>query len=244
MKEEVSNCGREQDLISFLYGELNDVEAQTFQRHRRDCAQCNAELAAFSDVRESVVAWRNESLGAIVSPAQVTNEVTDRIANRTGAAAVNATAVTPSALSAIREFFNLSPLWLKGAVAFASLLFCLFAGLAVARLREKPPVFVNHSPQPPSQQELNALVERRVQEELARRNSSNQQVKPELTADNLPPKNPVKHVPNRSEVVANANQKARRPLSKTEREQLAADLRLTSAKNDSELDLIDDRINQ
>jgi hypothetical protein len=39
-------------------------------------------------------------------------------------------------------------------------------------------------------------------------------------------------------------QKARRPLSKTEREQLAADLRLISGKNDSDLDLLDDQINQ
>lgn len=244
MKEEVSSCGREQDLISFLYGELNDVQAQAFQRHRRDCAHCNAELAAFSDVRESVVAWRNESLGAI-SPAQVTNQVTNHVTNSTGATAVNDRAVTLSALSAIREFFTLSPLWLKGAVAFASLLFCVFAGLAVARLREKPPVVINNSAQTPSQQELDALVEQRVQAALERiRNSNNQQVKPELTADNLPPKTPARRVVNRSDVAANANQKARRPLSKTEREQLAADLRLTSAKNDSELDLLDDRINQ
>lgn len=238
MKEQVSNCGRENDLVSFLYGELNDVEAQAFQRHRRDCARCNVELAAFSDVRESVVAWRNESLGAI-SPAQVTNHLT----NVAGAAAASVKA-TPSALSAIREFFNLSPLWLKGAVALASLLFCLLAGLAVARLREGPPVVVNNSVPTPSQQELNALVERRVQAELELiRNSQNQQGKPELTADNRPPKNPVKRVENRSEGVA-TNQKARRPLSKIEREQLAADLRLTSAKNDNELDLLDDRINQ
>jgi len=41
-----------------------------------------------------------------------------------------------------------------------------------------------------------------------------------------------------------SNQKARRPLSKTEREQLAADLRLISVKSESDLDLLDDRINQ
>ena len=66
MKEVIApQCGRENDLVGFLYGELNDAEAQTFQRHVRDCSSCNAELAAFSDVRESVVTWRNESLGII-----------------------------------------------------------------------------------------------------------------------------------------------------------------------------------
>ena len=73
MKEEVSNCGRANDLISFLYGELNDSQSQTFQRHLRECAQCNAEFAGFSNVRQSVVGWRNESLGAMASPERVPN---------------------------------------------------------------------------------------------------------------------------------------------------------------------------
>ena len=243
MKEEKSSCGRENDLISFLYGELNDLEAKTFQRHLGDCVACNAELAAFSDVRESVVAWRNESLGAIVSPATVT----DQLASLPGAAAVNDRAATPSAWSALREFFKLSPLWLKGAVAFASVLFCLFAGLAIARLLDKPPVVVK-GPATPTQspQEINALVEQRVQAELERiRNDAPQQEKNALTADNSSPGNSLKRTARPSEVAASAtNQKSRRPLSKTEREQLAADLRLTAGKNDSELDLLDDRINQ
>lgn len=243
MNEEVSKCGREGELISFLYGELNDVEAQTFQRHRRECQACSAELAAFSDVRESVVAWRNESLGAVISPLPVTNPA--------GMAASSAKATTASAsgaLSALREFFNLSPLWLKGALAFASVLFCVFAGLAIARLRDQPPI-VNAGPATPatpakSQQEIDALVEQRVQAELLRlKNATEQQQNPALMADKLT-KNPVKRA-GRSEVAGNATyQKARRPLSKTEREQLAADLRLSSGKNDSELDLLDDRINQ
>lgn len=242
MKEEISSCGREHDLISFLYGELNDVEAKTFQRHLGDCAACNAELAAFSDVRESVVAWRNESLGAIVSPARVT----DRVTGLTSTAAVNDRAATPSAWSALREFFNLSPLWLKGAVAFASVLFCLFAGLAIARLRDKPPVVANGPATPTqSEQEINALVEQRVQAELERiRNAAPQQEKNALTADNSSPKNSLKRTATRNDATSATNQKSRRPLSKTEREQLAADLRLTSGKNDSELDLLDDRINQ
>ena len=239
MKEEVSNCGREQELISFLYGELNDVEAQAFQSHRRECAECDAELAAFSEVRESVVAWRNESLGGLVSPAPT--------ASLAGAPARNDRAAAPSAWSALREFFNLSPVWLKGAVAFASVLFCLFAGLAVARLRQQPTVVVTNPATPAqSQQQIEALVQQRVQAELERiRNETQQREKLTLTADRSAPKNLVKRVGSRSEVAANAtNQKARRPLSKTEREQLAADLRLTSGKNDSELDLLDDRINQ
>lgn len=242
MKEEVSNCGRESELISFLYGELNDIEAQTFQRHLRDCAACNVELAAFGDVRESVVAWRNESLGAMVAPRESANHVT----NLARARATSNKAASPSAQgawAALREFFNLSPLWLKGAVAFAALLFCLLSGLAVARLREQPKVVVTSPTPAQSQQEINALVDRRVQEEIERFRNARQQQKDALTADSSSPKNPVKRVQDRNMVVADAR-KARRPLSKTEREQLAADLRLTSGKNDSDFSLLDDRINQ
>mgnify|MGYP003694745227 CR=1 FL=1 len=161
------------------------AESQTFQRHLRECAQCNAEFAGFSDVRQSVVAWRNESLGAMASPERVPN----RVANMAGAA--GRTEQTPSALSALREFFNLSPLWLKGAVAFASLLFCVFAGLAVSRLREKPTVAVVPPATPAySQPELDALVDQRVKAELERiRNAGGPEQKSVLTADNASPKN-------------------------------------------------------
>ena len=161
MRNDDQICGRENDLISFLYGELNEVEAIAFQRHLKGCAACNTELAGFGEVRESVVAWRNESLGSVAFPAQVTTPIETPRA-------------TPSAVAALREFFNLSPLWMKGAVAFAAIMFCVFAVLALARLRESPPAPVALAPAPAthSQQELKALVDQRVQEELIRiRNS-------------------------------------------------------------------------
>ena len=235
MKEvNAPKCGRENDLIGFLYGELNDVETQSFQRHMSDCGSCNAELAAFRDVRELVVTWRNESLGIISSP------ITE-----SGVASVGHE--KPSAIAAVREFFKLAPLWMKGAVAFASLLFCLFAGLAIARLPEKPPVATDtHQGSNANSEQLNALVEQRVQEELQRLKSSQEKT---LSAPNVlsaSDRGPRQRVADRgSNVPFNVpSQMARRPLSKTEREQLAADLRLTSAKNDSDLVLLDDRINQ
>lgn len=236
MKEEVLKCGRQDDLVAFLYGELSEGEARTFKQHADVCAGCRAELASFSEVRESVVNWRNESLAGFVSPARVRSFAeTDRQAHKT------------SALAAFREFFSLSPLWLKGAVAFASLLFVAFAGLAIARLGQTPPVKVVVAPAAgPSQEELNAQVEKRVQEELKRINDSRKPATDSpLLVNGSAPKRFVKRSPNRSELAGNViEQKARRPLSKTEREQLAADLRLVTAKSDSELELLDDSINQ
>lgn len=236
MKEvNTQNCGQEGELIAFLYGELNDVEARTLQRHLHDCAVCNAELAGFKGVRESVVAWRNESLGGLISPAGSNmSPVTTVVHGK------------PSALAALREFFNLSPLWMKAALAFASVLFVLFAGLAIVRLRDTPaPIVAAPDSKAYSEKQLNALVTERVQQELERiKKPTVQSPVPQVLVVNAPGRTPPQRVAKRDNEVANVPQKSRRPLSKTEREQLAADLRLTSAKNDSDLDLFGDRINQ
>lgn len=228
------NCGRENDLIAFLYGELNDVETETFQHHLHECRLCSAELATFRNVRESVVAWRNESLSGVIAPT-VNADSADASAYRK----------QPSPFAALGEFFRLSPLWMKGAVLFASLLFCLFAVLAAARLRDTQPSTVATNPvgRTYSEQELKSIVERRVQDELQRiKNSSEPSRSSPIIVENAPRRNSVRRVADHGELAA--NQKGRRPLSKTERAQLAADLRLISAQNDNELDLLEDRINQ
>ena len=225
------NCGQENDLIGFLYGELNETDALAFQRHLHACSACNTELAGFGGVREWVVAWRNESLGSIGLPTQIP------------ARAVQA---RPSAIAALREFFNLSPLWMKGALAFATLLFCVFGALALAHLRDKSAVVKGPVAPVTSQQELNAQVERRVQEELNRIENARKETAAPLTANNSSRKDSVKRVANRGSELAFSvsSQKARRPLSRSERQQLAADLRLVAAKGDSDLGLLDDTINQ
>src|SRR5687768_11657070 len=129
MKEEVyaPECGREDELIAFLYGELDPGETIGFRSHMQECSSCSAEVQEFTGIRESVVAWRNEALGGISLPAVQPST------------AARADLAQPGALTALREFFNLSPLWMKGAVVFASLLFCLLAVLAAARLRDTTP---------------------------------------------------------------------------------------------------------
>ncbi|MDQ5845991.1 MAG: hypothetical protein M3539_11935 [Acidobacteriota bacterium] len=227
------SCGQESELVSFLYGELNEADTRTFRGHMNGCASCSEQLAAFANVRESVGAWRNETLGGVTSFAEQ--------------AAVSRDYRRPSALLALREFFNLSPAWMKGAVAFASLLFCLLAVLVVARFREMPtaPIVATPSNQSRSTQEFNAAVERRVQDELKRiqdEAATNSSLVSTLPAD----RNAGRGKANRgSEVVSGSNlPKARRPLTKVEREELAADLRLISGVNDGDLELLADGINQ
>lgn len=237
MQEDAPSCGRENDLIAFLYSELSDTEKDSFESHMHSCRVCLMQAGEFRSIRESVMAWRDESLGHV----PVTVLQTSTFINQPKG----------SSLAALRAFFDLSPLWMKGAVGFAALLFCVLSVLAVVNLN-KPTVITadglnnqTHSPQ-----QMNALVERRVQEELARREALAPQLRPELSLA-AGVKDKTVRVQARgllssgNEVAASTrNGKARRPLSKAEREQLAADLRLVSSGSESGLNLIGDQINQ
>ena len=220
-------CGREEDLVSFLYGELDEAEAQSFRIHTNDCKSCSAEVTALGSIRQSVIAWRNESLGA-QARGSIDHTSYVQVPRR-------------SASAAIREFFNLSPVWMKAAVGFASVLFCIFAVLAASGLRKTPSPVATKVDSKPSTEEINATVERQVKDELARLNSQ-RQVATANTEDIRPAASTLNRRNNR--VTNRSQQDARRPLTRVEREQLAADLRLIPRTNDIELELLDDAINQ
>src|SRR5689334_16242174 len=111
-------CHRAEDLVSYLYGEANDADGADFRNHLQQCDACRSEFTVFNQVHESIVLWRNEALGASFHPAAVVSEST-----------IDTREFVPrerklSALAALREFFSVSPLWLRGATAFAGLLLC------------------------------------------------------------------------------------------------------------------------
>ena len=208
-------CERASDLIAFIYNEAGEREAQDFELHLRECNSCREEAASFGVVRESIATWRDEALaGFVATPVVKTRK---------------------SALAALRQFFDLSPLWLKGATAFALLTFCVLVGIVIFRNREVE--ITNHNP--------NAIytkddVNRMVNEALAK-----QQDTPRPTVE-TPADQTVKNQKPKSVRPSSSTQfaKSRRPLSRAEREQLAADLRLLSTAEDEPLHLLGDRINQ
>src|SRR4051794_35363486 len=112
------SCERESDLIAFLYGEAAEREARDFQLHLQQCSTCREEAASLGVVRESITAWRDEALAGFVST-PVTTQPQQK-----------------SALAALRQFFDLSPLWLKGATAFAAV-GVFFVGLFFTFSRKK-----------------------------------------------------------------------------------------------------------
>ncbi len=200
-------CERAEELVAALYGEATEREQRDFQLHMRQCSNCRADFAAFGQVRESIRDWRADALGGFV-----TTEVTV------------APPARKSAVAALRQFFALSPLWMKGAVGFTAVVFCALAVLAVTRMQSfaghtgviGPEVAVN-----PDAVYTKQDVDRAVQEALANEREQRIVAQPDqpIVAESPTPNNPN---------TAKRGPKSRRPFSKAEREQLAADLRLLS----------------
>lgn len=209
-------CERASDLIAFLYNEADENEILDFELHLKECPRCREEIGSFGFVRESITAWRDEALSGLVSAPLATNPG------------------RKSAIAALRQFFDLSPLWLKAATGFAVLALCVLAALAIVRVPVKPAISNSEVP--------NAVyteqdVDRIVKEALAKKESAGSFEQPgtvTVAQSSKPKRN----------IAPSQTAKSRRPLSRAEREQLAADLRLLTTDDDDSLDLLGDRINQ
>ncbi len=211
-----SACERADQLVSVLYGEASERETRDFEIHLKQCAGCRAEFAAFGQVRESIGEWRDEALTGFVSSQSATPDPL----------------VKKTAVVALRQFFDLSPLWLKGAVGFAAVVFCVLAALAMFRPRPEVPQVATVDPDAVYTQ---ADVDRAVQQALAK------QEEQRLVA---PKPMVLESGPNESTVAKRGRRpQAQRPFSRAEREQLAADLRLLSGDDDLELELPGDQNN-
>ena len=216
-------CHRAEDVVTYLYGEANEVDSRDFAEHLQQCDACRVEFGAFQRVHDSILVWRNEALGSAFSPAAVTET------------AVESTMFVQhkrrlSAIEALREFFSVSPLWLRGATAFAALLLCVLGVLAISRSWNKPAQLANNDKEPKySQQQFDQAVQRQVADKLA-----------QLSARQNPPKDVESATPDKSKdngtqvAVYRSQPKTQRPrgLSRQEREQLAADLRLIPRDED------------
>jgi hypothetical protein len=216
-------CHRAEDLVTYLYGEADEIEARDFAGHLQQCDACRKEFAVFQQVHNSILDWRNEALGAAFNPAAVSI-----------ASAVDATPfVRPerklTALAAMREFFSVSPLWLRAATAFAALLLCVLGVMTISRSWNRPlQTATQGAAAKYSQQQLDQEVQKQVNEMLAR------------TTDGNLPKKTEGPKPNKTADTSNRSALNRtlprtphpRGLNKQEREQLAADLRLIPRDED------------
>jgi len=123
-------CERAGELIAYFYGEANAAERESFTAHLAQCGACRDELGGFAQVREAVGEWRAEILHAapplpfaspVMLPSQAQRETESVVA------------VKRSPFAALREFFTLSPVWLRAGTIAAMLTVCALAALAVVR---------------------------------------------------------------------------------------------------------------
>jgi Putative zinc-finger len=123
-------CERADELVAYLYGEATPEEAKAFRTHLNACAVCREELAAFGAVREAVGVWRAEALSTVPLL-----DIADELSP--AASSLHAPKRTPerrrSAVAALREFFSLSPLWLRAGALASVLVVCALAALTFAR---------------------------------------------------------------------------------------------------------------
>lgn len=220
-------CHRADDMMAFLYGEASPAEAEDFANHVSLCASCRTEFSVFSQVRESMSQWRSEVLGAgwrarpVAEPETLPAFVVDRPTQRR------------TALAALREFFAIAPMWLRGATAMASVLFCVLIALFLARMVKTPERLY-------TQQEVNTQVKNRVDQLIKDRGQmasnaekSAQVVQPGDSPEVAPRSFPVVKVKKNS-----VPRSPRQFLSRAEREQLAADLGLKPGNEEDDLSFL------
>ena len=154
-------CDRGEELVAYLYGEATKEQAALFGRHLEACAACGRELAAFGNVREGLAAWRAEALGTVPSL-----NIEEALAP--AARPLHAEPRGRSASAALREFFSLSPLWLRAGAFAATLALCALIVLTLTRtekvIRERVEVQVQSGY---TEEQVNAIVAQKVSEAKA-----------------------------------------------------------------------------
>lgn len=225
MNEETDRpvCHRADDMMAFLYGEASATEAEDFASHVDLCASCRTEFAVFRRVRESVSEWRSEVLGAGWRPQQIDEP------ERVPAFVTARPPHKATALSALREFFTIAPMWLRGATALATVVFCVLITLFVTSMLRTPERVY-------SAKEFNAEVENRMAQLNKDQGGSTSSsavsasvIQPGGSGEQINPPSPL------VKVKQTTRPRSRRFLSRAEREQLAADLGLKPANEEDEL---------
>jgi hypothetical protein len=216
-------CHRAEDLVTYLYNEANEAEARDFANHVEACDACRTELAVFTQVHDSISLWRNEALGASFS----TEVLPMPAATEVGPNSSQPVQPEPglSALTALRNFFSVSPIWLRAAMGFAALMLCLLAVLAISRSLRQPAPLANTQPKNESysKEQFDVAVAQEVQRRVDELRSKDSSV-PTSSPANTNRSNDR----GRPQIAVNRTQSKVRPrgLTRQEREQLAADLRL------------------
>ena len=137
-------------------------------------------------MREAISEWRHQALGSLASTALESN------AAQVSAFAIS-TARRRSALAALREFFTLSPAWMRAATAVAVLMFCALAAIAVAYFVQQPQTVTVEKPTTQGYSEEE--VEKRIAEALKKQNEAQTKDAPVTSPENVADNRGTKALP-------------------------------------------------
>jgi anti-sigma factor RsiW len=107
----LNECGRKEDLVTYLYGEAKASDRLSFERHLDGCASCRNELTAFGRVRDDLSAWQ------VAAPPRA--EIVLR----------------RSRIEALRELIGMFPAWVRGAAIVGAAAAMLLVALSIAHTR-------------------------------------------------------------------------------------------------------------
>jgi hypothetical protein len=150
--DSLNDCGRKEDLVTYLYGEATATERASFDRHLDDCDECRNGLTAFGRVRRNLGAWQLEQ---VVRPEPTLRR---------------------SRLDILRELIGVFPVWVRSATFIGAVAAMLVVSLSIAgtRISMKDSEFAlsfgragNPKPLAPavSPEEINLMVQNAVTEE-------------------------------------------------------------------------------
>lgn len=232
-----ASCARAEDLVAYLYGEIEGAAAQDFKAHAQSCVSCQTELAGFRQVRVSIGEWRQQALGSLSATTAATTA-------HAIIEPVNVVAQRPrSALAAVREFFTLSPVWMRAATAAAGLIFCALIALAVAHYFEQPKTVIVEKVVPAKQSEEQSAQKR---DEPVKQQDARDEIAPEVTPPE--PTDTTASAPKDNRLIPKVKRNlkqeatptqslARAPklkISPQESRDIARDLRLVASKEEEE----------
>jgi len=120
-------CGREQDLVAYLYNEASADEAADFRRHLLTCAACAREATAFGFVRGEVVAMREAA--PILNRTFADLDFADAGEADAFHKTMQPTRSWQQARRALADLFRFSPRWLQASAATAALTLCALVSL-------------------------------------------------------------------------------------------------------------------
>lgn len=61
-------CPFTDEIVSYIYGEIDGAECAKFETHLADCTTCTDDFAAIANARFSVFEWRKEEFDALATP--------------------------------------------------------------------------------------------------------------------------------------------------------------------------------